>query len=565
MTRRIFKNTMIVVLTVMLLCGIVIFGVIYSYFNKRLTNEIHNEAAYIAQGVEQSGMDYLEGMNDAGVRITWVASDGTVLYDNRADASAMDNHAKREEIHEAMVSSSGNSVRYSNTLSEKTIYYALRLSDGSVIRVAGTQKSVGVLVLGMMQPVIVVLMLALVLSGLLTYRLSKQLIAPLDRIDLDHPEETEIYEEMAPFVRKIMLQNREIKDAMEELKEKQSEFNLITENMQEGFIVVDKSATVLSHNTSVKRLFGVSCSVENRSVLILNRTEEFRQAVKSALEGRHNERVISVGERFYHLYVNPVFADSEVAGAIIIVTDVTEKEERENLRREFSANVSHELKTPLTSISGIAEIIKNGIVDEKDIPRFAGNIYDEAKRLIHLVEDIIRVSQLDEGEDIMERERVDLYRVAASVVEHLKPVADKSGIRLILKGDDTPIMGVSAIVEEIIFNLCDNAVKYNKPKGKVWVTVSNIVSDQEHTAVGQYRAGYAQVSVKDTGIGIAKDQQDRVFERFYRVDKSHSKEIGGTGLGLSIVKHGAKIHGADIMVESELGKGTTITVTFPVS
>lgn len=565
MTKRIFKNTMIVVLTVILLCGIVIFGVIYSYFNKRLTNEIHNEAKYIAQGVEQGGMEYLERMNDASVRITWVASDGTVLYDNRADASAMDNHAKREEIHDAMVSSSGNSVRYSNTLSEKTIYYALRLSDGSVIRVAGTQKSVGVLVLRMMQPVIVVLMLALVLSGFLTSRLSRQLIAPLDRIDLDHPEETEVYEEMAPFVRKIMLQNREIKETMEELKEKQNEFNLITENMQEGFIVVDKGAMVLSHNTSVKRLFGVSCSVENRSVLILNRTEEFRQAVKSALEGRHNERVISIGERFYHLYVNPVFADAEVAGAIIIVTDVTEKEERENLRREFSANVSHELKTPLTSISGIAEIIKNGIVDEKDIPRFAGNIYDEAKRLIHLVEDIIRVSRLDEGEDIMERERVDLYCVAASVVEHLKPVADKSGIKLILKGENATIMGVPAIIEEIIFNLCDNAVKYNKPKGKVWVTVSNIVSDREHTAVGQYRAGYAQISVKDTGIGIAKEQQDRVFERFYRVDKSHSKEIGGTGLGLSIVKHGAKIHGADIMVESELGKGTTITVTFPVA
>lgn len=565
MTRRIFKNTMIVVLTVILLCGIVIFGVIYNYFNKRLTDETHNEAKYIAQGVEQGGMEYLERMNDASVRITWVAPDGTVLYDNRADASAMDNHAKREEIHEAMVSASGKSVRYSNTLSEKTIYYALRLSDGSVIRVAGTQKSVGVLVLGMMQPVIVVLMLALVLSGILTYRLSKQLIAPLDRIDLDHPEETQVYEEMAPFVRKIILQNREINETMQELKAKQNEFNLITENMQEGFIVVDKNAAVLSHNTSVKRLFGVSCSVENRSVLILNRTEEFSQAVKSALEGRHNERVIGVGERFYHLYVNPVFADSEVAGAIIIVTDVTEKEERENLRREFSANVSHELKTPLTSISGIAEIIKNGIVDEKDIPRFAANIYDEAKRLIHLVEDIIRVSQLDEGEEIIERERVDLYRVAATVVEHLKPVADRSGISLILKGEDAPIMGVSAIIEEIIFNLCDNAVKYNKPKGKVWITVSNIASNQEHAAAGQYHGNYAQISVRDTGIGIAKDQQDRVFERFYRVDKSHSKEIGGTGLGLSIVKHGAKIHGADIMVESELGKGTAITVTFPAS
>lgn len=565
MTKRIFKNTMIVVLTVILLCGIVIFGVIYSYFNKRLTDEIHNEAKYIAQGVEQGGMEYLEAMGDAGIRITWVASDGTVLYDNRADVSKMDNHAQRKEIHEAMVSSSGKSVRYSNTLSVKTVYYALRLSDGSVIRVADAQNSVAILVLGMMQPIIVVLIFTLILSGFLTYRLSKQLIAPLDRIDLEHPEETEVYEEMAPFVRKIILQNREIQETMDELKEKQNEFNLITENMQEGFIVVDKNAMVLSHNTSIMRLFGVSCSVENRSVLILNRTEEFRQAVKSALAGRHNERVISVGERFYHLYVNPVFADSEVAGAIIIVTDVTEKEERENLRREFSANVSHELKTPLTSISGIAEIIKNGIVDEKDIPRFAENIYDEAKRLIHLVEDIIRVSQLDEGESVVERESVDLYRVAASVIEHLKPVAGKSEIKLTLKGEPAKIMGVPAIIEEMIYNLCDNAVKYNKPKGKVQVTVSHVAADKEDIAAGQYAQGYARISVKDTGIGIAKDQQDRVFERFYRVDKSHSKEIGGTGLGLSIVKHGAKLHGADIMVESELDQGTTITVTFPVA
>lgn len=546
---------MIVVLVVIMLSGLVIFGVIYSYFNKRLGKEIRNEAAYIARGVEESGIEYLEYMDDAEIRITWVATDGTVLYDNRVDVAEMDNHARRQEIHEAMVSSSGSSVRYSNTLAEKTMYYALRLSDGSVLRVANVQNSLTVLALGMMQPIIVVLVMSFILAGILAYRLSKQIIAPLDQIDLDHPEETKVYEEMAPFIRKIVLQNREINETMEELREKQNEFNIITENMQEGFIVVDKNAVVLSHNTSVLRLFGVSCSVENRSILILNRTEEFRSAVNTALSGRHNEQILTVGTRYYHIYINPVFDDAEVAGAIIIVTDVTEKEERENLRREFSANVSHELKTPLTSISGIAEIIKNGIVDEKDIPKFAGNIYDEAKRLIHLVEDIIKVSQLDEGDSIMARESVDLYAVADSVMEHLEPVADKRGITLTLEGEPSRIMGVPAIIEEMVYNLCDNAVKYNRENGKVNILVETVMDGIEQRCV--------RISVRDTGIGIAKDQQDRVFERFYRVDKSHSREIGGTGLGLSIVKHGAKLHNADIAVESELGQGTNITVTFP--
>lgn len=560
MTKRIFKNTMIVIIMVILLCGIVVFGVIYDYFNRQLNVQINNETDYIAKGVELSGMDYLENMADADIRITWVDADGKVLYDNRADISEMDNHANREEIHEAMVSSAGNSTRYSNTLSVKTAYHAVRLSDGTVIRVANTQSSVVVLVLGLMQPVIVILIIALALSGFLTYRLSKQIIAPLDSIDLDHPEDTVVYEEMAPFIRKIMLQNREINETMETLKEKQSEFTLITENMQEGFIVVDRNAIVLSHNSSVKRLFGVSCGIENRSVLILNRTDEFSHAIDLALEGRHNERIIAVGERFYHVYVNPVFADNEVAGAIIVITDVTEMEERENLRREFSANVSHELKTPLTSISGIAEIIKNGIVDDSDIPVFAGKIYDEARRLISLVEDIIKVSQLDEGETVMQKEPVDLYALVGNITDNMRPVAEDRNISINIQGEPAVIQGVPTVLEEIIYNLCDNAIKYNKPGGNVDISVE--ILQQSDIKTPETHIRQVRLTVRDTGIGIAKDQQERVFERFYRVDKSHSKEIGGTGLGLSIVKHGAKLHGADIAVESELDKGTAIMITF---
>ena len=552
MTKRIFRNTMIVVLFVVLLCGVFIMGVVYDYYSERLSDEMINEAKYISQGVEFGGSKYLEQMDDADIRITWIASDGTVLYDNKADVASMDNHAMREEVKEAMTSATGNSTRYSKTLSEKTAYNAVRLSDGSVIRVANTQSSIIVILLGMMQPVVVVLMLAFALSGLLAYRLSKQIIAPLDNIDLDCPEETNVYEEMAPFVRKIVLQNREINETMQEMKAQQNEFAIITENMQEGFIVIDRNANVLSHNTSALRLFGINCEAEHRSVLILNRTEEFRNAVDTALEGRHNEHILQVGERFYHIYLNPVFDDEQVAGAIIIVTDVTEKEERENLRREFSANVSHELKTPLTSISGIAEIMKNGIVDSADIPEFAGRIYSEARRLINLVEDIIKLSQLDEDNTSVDKEIIDLYDMAEYVAEHLRPVASSRGISIEVEGEHLSIMGVRAVIEEMVYNLCDNAVKYNNDNGSVTVTVGK--TDEPDYGVS--------ICVSDTGIGIAKEYQERIFERFYRVDKSHSKEIGGTGLGLSIVKHAAKMHAACVDIESVPGKGTDIAVKF---
>lgn len=551
MKKRIFRNTMLVMFFVVALCGVLILGVLYDHFTDELQDELLNEATYITQGVEANGIDYLNQLEKIDTRITWVDTDGTVLYDNKVDALTMENHGDRQEIKVAMTSSKGKSIRYSNTLAEKTIYYAVRIADGSVIRVSNTQSSVVQILKEMLRPVIVVLLMAFALAGVLAYRVAKQIMAPLDNIDFEHPEDAKVYDEMAPFISKIIRQNKQIKANMDVLQSQQQEFRLITENMQEGFIVIDKTAHILSYNTSALKLFGVNMEVENKSVLILNRTDQFGKLVNDSLQGRHMEEIILLGDRYCNVYINPVMDKESVAGAVIIITDVTEKEERENLRREFSANVSHELKTPLTSISGIAEIIKNGIVDEKDIPKFAGNIYEEAKRLISLVEDIIKISRMDEMEGIPEKQPVDLYVVAQKALENLRQTAENKNIKVEQKGDFCQISGVEVILYEMIYNICDNAIKYNKQGGNVIVETG-------------YEAEQAYIRVSDTGIGIPEEQIDRIFERFYRVDKSHSKDVGGTGLGLSIVKHGAKLHNATIDVDSTLSQGTTITMRFGI-
>lgn len=551
MKKRIFRNTMLVMFFVVALCGVLILGVLYDHFTDELQDELLNEATYITQGVEANGIDYLNQLEKIDTRITWVDTDGTVLYDNKVDVSSMENHGDRQEIKVAMTSSKGKSIRYSNTLAEKTIYYAVRIGDGSVIRVSNTQSSVVQILKEMLRPVIVVLLMAFALAGVLAYRVAKQIMAPLDNIDFEHPEDAKVYDEMAPFISKIIRQNKQIKANMDVLQSQQQEFRLITENMQEGFIVIDKTAHILSYNTSALKLFGVNMEVENKSVLVLNRTDQFSKLVNDSLQGKHMEEIILLGDRYCNVYINPVMDKEYVAGAVIIITDVTEKEERENLRREFSANVSHELKTPLTSISGIAEIIKNGIVDEKDIPKFAGNIYEEAKRLISLVEDIIKISRMDEMEGIPEKQPVDLYVVAQKALENLRQTAENKNIKVEQKGDFCQISGVEVILYEMIYNICDNAIKYNKQGGNVIVETG-------------YEAEQAYIRVSDTGIGIPEEQIDRIFERFYRVDKSHSKDVGGTGLGLSIVKHGAKLHNATIDVDSTLSQGTTITMRFGI-
>ena len=555
MTKKIFQSTITVVITMLLLSFLLITGVLYQHFEQMQLNQMQSMATFVMQGAEEDGVDYFRDLKETEVRVTWIAADGTVLYDNCYDAAKMENHRNRQEVQEALTAESGISIRRSSTLSEHTIYYAKKMPDGSVMRLATAQSSVWFLIGGLLSPVLFIFLAACVLAGVLSYRVSKKIVRPLSEIDLKHPEQVDTYEELSPFLQRIAMQNQEIDAQMAEIRKQQQEFSMITENMSEGLLVVDRSYQLLSYNKSAVRIFGISNPAAVKNVLAVNRSQEFREAVENAWKGRHTQQRLQMGERIYQVIANAVSdpEDTEdLLGAVILVLDVTEREEQEKYRREFTANVSHELKTPLTSISGIAEIMKNGIVRQEDIPHFAGKIYDESQRLITLIGDIIRLSQLDENEVPLEREQVDMLELARNVVDSLQSVAQQNGILLAVHGTHGVVYGVRRVLHEMVYNLCDNAVKYNRAGGRVWVSV---------TAEKQT----VSVSVRDTGIGIPDAQQSRVFERFYRVDKSHSKAVGGTGLGLSIVKHGAVLHHAEITLHSELEKGTEIILKFPQS
>ena len=550
MKKRIFRAILTVALSVLLASLILIVGVLHGYFQDRVLAELARSTAYIAQAVENEGIAYLESGAFRDSRITWVDRDGTVLYDNREDPAAMENHADRAEIHEALMLGHGTAVRQSATLAQKTVYYALRLSDGSVLRLSETQYSVWMLVLQALQPVALVMVLAFCLALWLAGRLSAQLVAPINTIDLTAPGEELAYEELAPLVGRIRSQNREIRRQVDTLRRRQEEFRAITDHMSEGLLVIDRETRVLSHNGAALRLLGAEEPAEEASVLTLNRESGFRRCVEEALAGRRCEELLERGDTCCRVFANPVEQDGALTGAVLILMDVTEKERRETLRREFTANVSHELKTPLTSILGTAEILENGLVKPEDVSHFAGNIHREAQRLIGLVNDIIKLSRLDEGGPTGQWEAVSLRRVAEGVLEQLALAAERKQVTLSLEGDCGLVRAMPQIAEEILYNLCDNAVAYNRPGGSVTVTLS---SDGE----GE------RVTVADTGVGIPREDQARVFERVYRVDKSHSS--GGTGLGLSIVKHGAAYLGARVELESTPGKGSTFTLMFPKS
>ena len=548
MTKRIFRAILTVALTVLLASLVLIVGVLHGYFQDRVLDELSSRTAYIALGVEHEGVEYLEDGFPNDCRVTWVGAAGAVLWDNREDPAGMQNHADRPEVHEALLLGRGHAARYSDTLSQKTLYYALRLSDGSVLRVSDTQYSVWILVLQALQPVVLVMVLAFCLALWLAGRLARQLVEPINAVDLNDPGEEIGYEELAPLVGKLRSQKRQIGRQMEDLRRSREEFAAITENMSEGLIIIDRETRVLSHNAAALRLLDAQAPTEEDSVLALNREPGFRRCVEEALAGRRREELLEREDTCCRVLANPVEQDGAVTGAVLIVLDVTEKERREALRREFTANVSHELKTPLTSILGTAEILENGLVKPEDIPHFAGNIHREAQRLIGLVNDIIKLSRLDEGGAAAQWETVDLRATAEEVLRQLAPAAEKQQVTMTLEGGPTPVRGVPQIVEEIIYNLCDNAIAYNRPGGSVGVTLSS-------TPEGE------RVTVSDTGIGIPQELRERVFERFYRVDKSHSG--GGTGLGLSIVKHGAAYLGARVELDSEPGKGSAFTLTFP--
>lgn len=553
MTKRIFRSTITVVIVVLLLSFILTTGVLYNYFQDLRLDELESAADYISAGIEDDGLSYLNELEGETYRVTWVDTDGTVLFDNEYDVAEMENHADREEIQDAMENSTGTSVRYSSTISENSIYYALRLDDDTILRVSTTQDSVWVLCKNLLLPFIVIVIIACALAGYLSNRVAHRIVQPLSEIDLHHPEDADTYEELTPFVQRIAAQNREINAKMDNARQQQQEFAMITENMSEGMFTIDSRYQILSYNKSATRIFDMQDDVEYNSILSVNRSETFRNVVDSALQGRHAQQNLELKGRIYQVLANPVLDDDttgELIGAVLLVLDITEKEEQERYRREFTANVSHELKTPLTSISGIAEIIKNGMVKEEDIPHFADKIYQESQRLINLIGDIIKLSRLDEQVP-MEKEQVDLLDVARDVVKRLDELAQKNDVILAVEGQHAIVYGVRQVLTEMVYNVCDNAIKYNKPGGRVWVKVT---ANEE----------FAVVSVADTGIGIPEADQSRVFERFYRVDKSRSKAVGGTGLGLSIVKHGAELHHAEVNLESTEGEGTTITMTFPL-
>ena len=550
MTRKIFSSTMLVAGIVLLAAAVIIIGVLYEYFGGVQTSELRDELGLAAVAVEADGTDYLEKLTAESCRLTWIAPDGTVIYDTRRDAESLENHASREEVAEALATGYGDSTRYSATLLQKTIYSARRLSDGSVLRISVSRQTAAVLALGMIQPILVVLLAALILSGVLARRVSRRIVEPLNTLDLDHPLKNDVYEELTPLLKRINAQHQEIEAQMRELRRRTDEFTQVTGSMKEGLVLLDERGTVLSINAAARELFGAAEDCVGADFLTVERSHDMSAAVEKARESGHSELRMPRGGREYQFDISRIESGGETVGTVILAFDITEQEYAERNRREFTANVSHELKTPLQGIIGSAELIENGMVKPEDVPRFVGHIHTEAARLVTLIGDIIRLSQLDEGDE-MPKERFDILTEAKSAVDSLAPAAAARNITLSAEGESAEINGVRRLVYEIIYNLADNAIKYNKDGGSVRVTVEKCGGD-------------AVLTVADTGIGIAPEHQSRIFERFYRVDKSHSKASGGTGLGLSIVKHAAAYHHAKIELESAEGEGTTIRVIFPL-
>ena len=548
MFSKIFRSSFVTSMLVLIMSFCMIVAVLFEYFEMQIFNELENEAEYISYSVKTDGESYINNFTGNDKRITLVAEDGTVLADTSANAKELENHKERREIQDANTNGEGKSSRYSKTLMQKTLYYAKKLDDGTILRVSTTQKSVILILLGLIYPLIIIIILALILSLVLSNRVSKKIIKPINDIDLENPSENITYEELTPLLKKISSQNKTIKKQLKEAKQRQEEFKLITENMSEGLLVIDKNANVLSYNESALRLLEIT-DVTAGSVLTFNRSKGFRECVEKALTGQRCENEISIEDNTYSVIANPVYVNEKIIGAVIVILDITESVKREQLRREFTSNVSHELKTPLTSISGFAEMMMQGGTPENTVVDFSTTIYKAAQRLITLVSDIMKISELDEGAVVSERKKVDLYELSKEIITRLTPVAEKRNITLNLIGNHAYVLGAEKILDEMIYNLCDNAIKYNKGNGVVDVII-NTTSDK------------VNITIRDTGIGIPISEQGRVFERFYRVDKSRSNQVGGTGLGLAIVKHAAAYHDAEITLESTEGKGTSVTVVF---
>ena len=549
MTKKIFQSILLVAGCVLLASLLIIMGFLYDYFGGVEENQLRDELSLAAAAVEDGGTDYLSRLTADRCRLTWIAADGSVLYDTKTNAESLENHASRAEVSQALATGTGESTRYSSTLMEKTMYYAQRLDDGTVLRISISRATVGMIAVGMIQPLLIVLIVALILSGLLARRLSRRIVDPLNSLDLEHPLDNDAYEELSPLLKRIHRQHVEIQMQLRELREKTDEFTQITGSMREGLVLLDEHGSILSISAAAQALFGADAQCVGRDFLTIERSHEISAAIQAAAADGHSEVRAERAGRVYQFDISRITSDGKFLGTVILAFDITEQEFAERNRREFTANVSHELKTPLQGIIGSAERIENGMVKPEDLPRFVGHIHAEAARLVTLIDDIIRLSQLDEG-DAMPTEPVDLLAVSQEAAENLHDAAAARNVTVSVTGQPAVLPGVRRLIYEIVYNLCDNAIKYNRDGGRVDVTVA---AD----------AGGSSITVADTGIGIAPEHQARVFERFYRVDKSHSKASGGTGLGLSIVKHAVQYHHGRIELESTPGTGTTIRVVFP--
>ena len=549
MTKKIFQSILLVAGAVLLASLLIIMGFLYSYFGGVEENQLRDELSLASAAVESSGTDYLSQLTAERCRLTWIAADGSVLYDTRTDAESLENHASRAEVSQALSTGTGESTRYSSTLMEKTMYYARRLTDGTVLRISISRATVGMIAVGMLQPLLLVLIVALILSGVLAKRLSRRIVDPLNSLDLEHPLDNDAYEELSPLLRRIDRQRRQIDAQLAELRQKTDEFTQITAGMNEGLVLLDEKGAVLNINPAAQSLFGVTGACVGQDFLTVDREHSMSLALRTAMTNGHSEVRAERGGREYQFDLSRIESDGKVVGAVLLAFDMTAQAFAERSRREFTANVSHELKTPLQGIIGSAELLENGMVKPEDMPRFVGHIRAEAQRLVTLIGDIIRLSELDEGGELP-TETVDLLPLAQEAAENLRAAAEAKNVSIIVSGENAPVTGVRRLLYEIVYNLCDNAIKYNVDGGSVDVRVGA-------------EGGSACLTVRDTGIGIPPEHQSRIFERFYRVDKSHSKASGGTGLGLSIVKHAVAYHHGTIALKSEVGKGTEIAVRFP--
>ena len=551
MTKKIFRSIFAVALTVFLCSVVVIMGALYGYYSSNQMKLLGSQVELASQGVELAGVDYLKSLTADDYRVTLIDSDGSVEFDSAADSAQMENHLERKEIKDALKNGEGQATRYSSTLMERQLYSAKRLSDGRVLRLSCSQYTWWPLFVGMLEPVVAVFFAAVGLSLFLAFRLSKRIVEPLNKMDFDGENPPEgYYEELSPLVSRIESQKEELKYKEAELKRRKDEFNAATKKMNEGLVLLNEKGKILSINDSASKLLSISSYCVGKDILLLNNSFEMQELIGKAKEGRHCELIVPLDDADYEVTASPVMTDGKVTAIALLIVDITEREKAEQMRREFTANVSHELKTPLQTISGCAELMQNGLIKPEDVEKFGERIYSESKRMITLVEDIIGLSRLDDGTVDTNKEPVNVKETVSTVIDILKDSAQRKNVTVSLSGDDVTINTVKRLLSEVVYNLCDNAVKYNKDGGRVDITIKE-------------QPDFVSVTVADTGIGIPGSAINRVFERFYRVDKSHSKEVGGTGLGLSIVKHAVKLLGGDVSLESEENKGTSVTVTLP--